>query len=143
MAATHRDPTLPEVDRPETEEFWRGCRARQLKLPHCRHCGRYHWYPLPACPYCQNTELEWAPVSGRATLFTWTEVRYLFVRELADRLPLLVALVTPQEAPEIRLVTNMVDCAEADLRAGMPVEVVFKDVGDTVTMPMFRPRRYH
>jgi len=140
MAVMHRDPTLPEVDRPETAQFWRGCRERQLSLPRCRSCGRYHWYPLPTCPYCQGTDLEWAPVSGRATLFAWTEVRYPFVRELADRLPLLVALVTPEEAPEIRLVTNLVGCAEPDLRVGMPVAVVFEDINETVTMPMFQPQ---
>jgi len=139
MAVIHRDPTLPEIDRPETREFWQGCRDKQLKLPHCLQCGRHHWYPLPACPYCQSGDLEWAAVSGRGTLFTWSEVRYPFVPELADYLPLLVALVAPEEAPEIHLVTNLVDCREGDLAIGMPVEVVYVERGPEVVLPMFRP----
>lgn len=130
--------SLPDVDWPEAREFWEGCRQGQLRLPRCRQCGRYHWYKMPVCPCCQSSDLGWVAVSGRASLFTWTAVRYAFAPALADVLPLLVGLVAPDEAPEIRLITNVVDCEEEDLRIGMPVEVVFRAVSDAVTMPFFR-----
>src|SRR5207253_9144780 len=41
----------------------------------------------------------------------------------------------------IRLHSNVVRCANEELRVGMPVEVVFDKVNDEVTLPRFRPRR--
>jgi hypothetical protein len=37
--------------------------------------------------------------------------------------------------------TNVVECANEDLRIGMPVEVVFEKIDDEITLPKFRPRR--
>ena len=33
----------------------------------------------------------------------------------------------------------VVECAESDLKVGMPVEVFFDDVTEEVTLPKFRP----
>jgi uncharacterized OB-fold protein len=44
-----------------------------------------------------------------------------------------------EEGP--RLMTNIVDCDEEDLRCDLPVEVVFEDVTDVITLPVFRPIR--
>ena len=38
-----------------------------------------------------------------------------------------------------RLHSNIVDCANEDLRIGMPVEVMFEKIDDEVTLPKFRP----
>jgi len=40
----------------------------------------------------------------------------------------------------IMLLTNVVGCPPAEVRIGLPVEVVFEDVGDDVAIPRFRPR---
>jgi uncharacterized OB-fold protein len=54
-----------------------------------------------------------------------------------DRIPYIVAYVELEEGP--RLMTNIVDCKKGDLRCDLPVEVVFEDVTDDVTLPVFRP----
>jgi hypothetical protein len=51
------------------------------------------------------------------------------------------AVVVVELAEGARLVSNLVDCPVADVRAGMPVEVVFDDVTFDVTLPKFRPAR--
>jgi hypothetical protein len=38
----------------------------------------------------------------------------------------------------VRVLSQLVDCSPDDLRIGMPVEVVFEDVTDEVTLPRFR-----
>jgi hypothetical protein len=38
----------------------------------------------------------------------------------------------------VRLVSEVVDCPPEDLAIGMPVEVVYDDVTDQVTLPKFR-----
>jgi len=57
----------------------------------------------------------------------------------AAEVPYAVVVIELEEGA--RLVSNLVDCPPADIRAGMPVEVVFDDVTPDVTLPKFRPRR--
>ena len=54
-------------------------------------------------------------------------------------MPYVTALVDLEEGP--RIYTNIVDVdADPDhIRCGMPVEVVFEDVSDEITLPKFRP----
>ena len=48
-------------------------------------------------------------------------------------------MVELDEQPGLQLMTNIVDCAEDDLRIDMPVEVTFREVGPELTLPFFRP----
>jgi uncharacterized OB-fold protein len=41
----------------------------------------------------------------------------------------------------VRLLSQVVDCPPDDLEIGMPVEVVFDDVTEEVTLPKFRRAR--
>ena len=51
----------------------------------------------------------------------------------------MLAVVELEEQHNLKLVTNIVECAEEDLRCGMPVEVTFEKITDQVTLPVFRP----
>jgi len=46
-----------------------------------------------------------------------------------------------EEGP--RLVTNIVDCPNDELRTDMPVEAVYDDVSDETTLVRFRPDHGH
>lgn len=37
------------------------------------------------------------------------------------------------------MTSNMVDCAIEDVKIGMPVEAVFEDVSEEITLVKFRP----
>ena len=39
------------------------------------------------------------------------------------------------------MTTNIVDCAIEDVKVGMPVEAVYDDVNDEITLVKFRPHR--
>ena len=55
-----------------------------------------------------------------------------------DAVPYVVAVVELEEGP--RLPTTIVDVPGDGVRCDLPVEVVFEDVTDEVTLPKFRPR---
>ncbi len=55
-----------------------------------------------------------------------------------DELPYNVAEVELEEGP--RLLTNLVGVGNDEIRAGMPVEIVFDDVTDEITLAKFKPR---
>jgi hypothetical protein len=49
----------------------------RLVVPHCRDCG-HHWFPAAhICPQCLGENVDWAEVSGRATLWRsrWMKAR--------------------------------------------------------------------
>ena len=41
---------LPDRDDPLTSGFWAAAARGQLAIPRCVTCGRWVWYPEPACP---------------------------------------------------------------------------------------------
>jgi uncharacterized OB-fold protein len=65
-------------------------------------------------------------VSGRGRLFSWSVVRHAFLPQFASHVPLITALVTLDEDPDVRVVTIICDCDPAELRCDMPVRVVFR-----------------
>ncbi len=123
---------------PESRPFWDAARRHELMLPRCRACGRYHYYPRAVCPHCLSGDLAWERVSGRGTVYTFSVIhRGLKGFPLGE--PYVLAMVELDEGP--RMMTNLVGIEPdpATIRFGMPVEVVFEDVSDTVALPRFRP----
>ena len=132
-----RGKLLPEPT-PETAPFWEGCQAHELRLQFCTQCQAYFFYPRIFCPTCLSDAVEWRTVSGKGTLLTYV----LSARPapgFENELPYAIAIVKLDEGPH--LMTNIVGTAltPQNLPAGLPVEVVFDDVSDQITLPKFQP----
>jgi uncharacterized OB-fold protein len=125
---------LPDLAEPLTGPFWAHAQRSVLALPR-KPDGSWHWYP-------KTTDVEWVPVSGRGTVFSWTEVHQVFLPAFADDVPYLTGLVALEEDPSLRLATRFVDCDS--IAIGDAVEVTFRPLrfptveGEVLT-PCFRP----
>ena len=135
MSEYQRPIPIPDVD---SEAFWEGCKAHELVIKRCKNCGYYIHYPKPRCPRCWSTEVENTNVSGRGTVYSYTIVHASVAPGFEPPFP--VALVSLEEQEDVRLMTNIVECPQEDIRIGMPVEVTFQDVLPNVTIPLFKPR---
>lgn len=122
-----------------TEPFWIAARRHQLVVQRCLSCGTVRHPPGPFCPRCRTQEADWMDLSGRATLYSFTIVRHALAPHLQEYLPMVIAVVEPEEAPNARLVANLVEVAVGDVVIGMPLEVVWEDAGDGVAVYRFRP----
>lgn len=120
-----------------TEPYWAQARRHRLVIQHCRGCDRSWHPPLPRCPHCHSAELDWRPVSGTGSVYSFTIVYHATHVALRDAVPYVVALVALAEGPKI--VANIRGCPPGDVRVGMPVRVVFEQVTDKVTLPQFAP----
>ncbi len=123
---------------PETAPFWQGCKQHELRIQYCTSCNQYFFYPRIFCPRCLSDAVEWRTVSGKGTLLTYV----LSARPapgFENELPYAIAIVQLAEGPH--MMTNIVntEIAPQKLPAGMPVEVVFEDVSDEITLPKFQP----
>lgn len=116
-----------------------GLARGDIQLPYCIDCSRFHWYPMPRCPHCQSCEIHWKTVSGNAKLFSWTVVRHAFHPSLKGELPYVVALVTFDDAPGVRLVTNLVGVAPEDIQMGISLRPVFDNSSEERPKVKFSP----
>ncbi len=129
---------LPQLDvwnRP----FWEACKERRLIAQRCNQSGEIWFPPSPVSPVTRTQEWSWVDLSGRGTIWSWVVMHQRYFKGFADDIPYNVAQVQLEEGP--MLITNIVDVAEADLRIGMPVQVVFEEATDTITLPKFTPIR--
>lgn len=125
----------PHVD---YEEFWRGCGRGALVIQRCSDCGRYRHYPRPLCPQCFSWNAQWAEVSGKGRVWSWTVVFHSSDPALEDKTPFNIVEVELEEQEGLRLTSNLIDCGPQEIYAGMPVEVVFEKVNDMVVLPRFK-----
>jgi len=127
---------LPRIT-PDNKPFWDACRRHELKLPWCDPCDRPHWPPGPVCPFCFGEGVTWRRASGKGRVSSWVVVHKDWLPAFRPDLPYNAVQVELDEG--VRLTGNVVGLRNAELRLGMPVEVVFDDVTETATLPRFRP----
>jgi uncharacterized protein len=108
-------------------------------IQRCSACGTYIHLPRPVCRVCQSFELAPAEVSGRATLYSFTETHKAFHPYFVDKVPYLVGVVELAEQAGLRLLTNLVDVAEPDVRIGMDLHVRFEWLTPELAIPVFAP----
>lgn len=120
----------------ETKPYWEAARSHELLLRKCRACGQHYFYPRDFCPSCFSFDVEWVKATGRGTVYSVT-ICLLPAAGFKDVVPYNLALVDLEEGP--RMMTNIVDCPNDDIKIGMAVEVTFDDVTPEVTLPKFRP----
>lgn len=131
---TEYNKPLPAVT-PEAKEFWEGCNRHELLIQRCKECGTYRHYPRPMCPNCHSLNVEWAKVSGRGKVYSFTVIHHPSHPAFLD-VPYAVVIVELEEG--VRMVGDVVDSRPEEIYIGMPVEVFFDDVTEEVTLPRFR-----
>lgn len=127
---------LPEPT-PETQHYWDGCRAGELRLQRCLACSKSYFPPRPFCPDCGHREVEVYVASGKGTLHSY--IINHRPRPDMGREPHSIAIVRLAEGPQ--LMSNIVDCPQTPeaLVLDMPLEVTFVPQNETITLPFFKP----
>ncbi len=117
--------------------FWESLKRRELKLQRCDGCGRVWYPPGPLCPHCWSEKFTWTQLSGRGRVNSWVVFHQAYFRSFEPEVPYNVAEVELEEGP--RLLTNLVGVRNEEIRAGMPVEIVFDDATEEITLAKFKP----
>lgn len=129
-------PQIPlPIPTPISAPHWDGVRMGKLRIQHCRSCGEHIFIPQPACTRCLSGDMEWVESTGRGELYSYTVVHR--PQQPAFEVPYTVVIVQLEEG--FFMLSNLIDCDEADIEVGMPVEVVFHKMTDDISLPYFRP----
>jgi len=106
-----------------TEPFWHGLDEGILRTTRCLSCSHMTFPPKPVCPECWKSELEWVDLSGRGSLYSFTEVSAA-PATFADEAPYVLCLVDLDEG--IRCLSR-INATWDELRPDMRVRVTIRD----------------
>jgi len=132
-----RPPMLP-LETPDTEGWFEGARAGELRVQACLDCGRLRHPPCPVCPWCHSTARAWQVVSGRGRIWSYVVPHPPLLPGFSELAPYNVILVELDDDPTIRLTGQLVAHAgegpgtvdPATIVIGEPVRAVFTPVED-------------
>lgn len=148
MTRTHHERQVPLADykkpipkpTPETQDFWDGCKAGELRLQKCNSCANTYFPPRPFCPGCSSRDVASFKSSGKGTLHSYViNHRAVPGGGFEAEAPYAIAVVLTNEGT--KHMTNIVGIANTpeNLKINMPVEVVFEPITDDITLPLWKP----
>lgn len=126
------------IPTPETQHFWDGAKAGELRLQRCDDCSKTYFPPRPFCPGCASRNVSVVKASGKAILDSYV-IHHRKVPGFTP--PYAIAVVKLDEG--VRMMTNIIDCPQTPeaLVLDMPLEVAFVPMDDDITLPFFRPAK--
>lgn len=124
-----------------TKPFWDAATEHRLVIPRCTGCGTFRLPPSAFCWACQDQDVEWVEHEGGGVVYSFTIVHHPLLPDLADSVPYVPAVVELPDTNACRLVGALVDVHLDDVRVGMDVDLVWRDVRAGETVPTFRPRK--
>ena len=121
---------------PETQHFWEGTKAGELRLQRCDACSHVYFPPRPFCPSCASRKVSVFAASGRAKLYSYVINQR---PHPAFDGPYAIAVVELDEGP--RMMSNIVETEQTPeaLQLDMLLEVTFEQLSDDISLPLFRP----
>jgi uncharacterized OB-fold protein len=131
-------PPLPVAD-PTSDFFWAAAREHQLKVLGCADCGWLIHPPRPYCPKCLSGDVAPRTLSGKGKIYSHTVSMIALHPYYVDKVPFVLVTVELIEQRGLHLFSRLVDCDIDDAVVDMQVEVVFDDVAEGLTLPLFRP----
>ena len=137
MSAEYSKPV--PVPQPESDHYWEQAAQGKLVLQRCKDCDSVQFYPRVLCVACQSRDLEWIESAGRGTLFTFSVVHQPPHPGFREDVPYIAAIVELAEGVKMPSQVIGIEPDPEQLHIGMPLEVAFEQVTDSITLPKFRP----
>jgi uncharacterized OB-fold protein len=124
------------IPRPWSKPFWEASKKHKYLIQTCNDCNAKIFYPRRSCPECWSSNLGWTEAKGTGKVYTYT-ITYAGAEEkFSEDYPYVLALIDLDEG--IRVMSNIVDCNPEDVKIGMDVEVVFRDINEDFALPLFK-----
>ncbi len=134
-------PEVAHVVRPminrDSQYFWDGTAAGELRIQSCNACGVLRHPPGPTCPACGAFDRGHVVASGRGTVFSFVVHRHPPVP--GKELPIVLALIELDEG--VRMVGEVIgvpDAGEDAIAIGMQLQVDYRRIDDDLTLPIWR-----
>jgi uncharacterized protein len=127
-------PVMRPLISPDTEFFWAGAAAGELRIQRCGNCAALRHPPGPMCPQCGSANPGYVTAAGTGEVYSYVVHHHPPVP--GKQLPIVVALVQMPEG--VRMVGELIGVHPDQVRIGLPVRAEFVRVDDELTLPAWR-----
>ena len=137
-------PVMRPLVSPDTEFFWAGTAAGELRIQRCGNCAALRHPPGPMCPRCGSAQAGsiqggagrpgYVAAAGTGEVYSYVVHHHPPVP--GKQLPIVVALVQLPEG--VRMVGELLGVRPDQVRVGLPVQVEFVRIDDELTLPAWR-----
>ncbi|MEM0365515.1 MAG: Zn-ribbon domain-containing OB-fold protein [Acidilobaceae archaeon] len=92
----------------------------------CKNCGRVHYPPASACPYCSSRDLEEVELPRVGKVLSYSIV-YAVDSDARERSPVILGLI---DLGVTRIIAEITDANPEDIKIGSQLEAVFRRIGE-------------
>ncbi|MFX1485062.1 MAG: Zn-ribbon domain-containing OB-fold protein [Promethearchaeota archaeon] len=126
-------------DRPTIEEYLKNIQEGMFKAYRCTDCGAVIAPPSGSCYECGSNKMEWAEVSGKGKLVSFTVI-HVAPPEFAEEAPYIVAIVELEEGTRVtsRLL-GFDPLKPEEIKIGIPLKIDYEKGKSGKTYLAFRP----
>ena len=118
--------------------FWAALAEGVLTYQQCNRCMGRQLYPRRRCIECGSGDLQFVAASGRGTLYSYSVIYKYPPSDFVGDIPYVLGIVKLNEGP--RLLTQVINCAPAELRCDLEVVCAPSTVHGAL-LPTFEPAR--
>ena len=119
---------------PDTEFFWAGTAAGELRVQRCGDCGALRHPPGPRCLSCGAMTAGYVVAAGTGEVYSYVVHHHPPVP--GKKLPVVIALVQLPEG--VRMTGELLGVGPDQVRIGLPVRAEFVRIDDELTLPAWR-----
>ncbi|KMY54401.1 hypothetical protein AC623_11045 [Bacillus sp. FJAT-27231] len=125
----------------DNHPYWDAADRHELIIQKCESCKHYSHPPGPACSKCGGTELSWENLGSEVngTIYSFIISYRPFLPGFQDDLPLVIAIVELEKAPQVKLIANVLNCNPEDVSIGMNVKMTWQDITEDRALPQWIP----
>ena len=125
----------------DNHPYWDAADRHELMIQKCESCQHYSHPPGPACAKCGSTELSWENLGSEVngTVYSFIVSYRPFLPGFQDDLPLVIAVVELEKAPQVKLIANVLNCNAEEVKIGMNVKMTWQDITEERALPQWIP----
>ena len=136
MAERTKNPRPAPTPTNITQPFWDGVNQHKFLLQYDPEVDKYQFYPRAISVHTGKQNLEWREVSGKGTLYSYTET-HVTARGFEGDEPYLIAAVELNEG--VRLMSLLHNCTIDDVEIGMKVRLCWDTINEDSEYFAFEP----
>jgi hypothetical protein len=119
-----------------TQPFWDAANRNSLAVQFDRETGKPQFWPRPTSIHSGKSDMEWRDISGKGTLYAWTEV-HVPVHGMEDLAPYILGAVDLEEG--VRIMARLINTTTEELTPGAAVRVAWERLSEEINMFVFEP----
>lgn len=125
---------ISELEDAAADRFYSELEAGRFTTTRCKACDTAFFPPRSVCPTCLGVELEWVELSGKGTVYAFTQQHYSMIY----RKPEVVGIIELDGCSG--RILALIDAGLEDVSIGMPVRAQLMESPFGMTLVKFVPQ---